>query len=123
MQSTQVDIEEIKEVYRSLTKQEQITAELISNVSFIFVTARSEALQKIAKAKEVLHAQKAIIIEACLFCRVSPQEVSDHDRAQLIEKYDDVRYEGFHCKNAKHVKLVHQLVGRRDWSCCRAPFH
>jgi hypothetical protein len=49
---------------------------------------------------------------------LSPQEVSEQDKQQLIARYDDVRYEGFHCELDEHEVLVHEIIGDREWSCC-----
>ena len=82
-------------------------AEKMTNLAHDYLSSERIRLYKLSSAKKLLNAQGQLTYEECFYCRLSPQEVSDQDKQELVDKYADVRFVGFHCSSEDHTELVH----------------
>ena len=87
-----------------------------------YETARQKTNSCVRKAKDKLTEFDARIEVKCLFCVKKVENVDTQDVCNLLEQYDNLRCEGFHCSIGTHKKRVHNIIGDQRWSCCEMPY-
>ena len=87
-----------------------------------YEVARRRTNTCVKQAKDNLSKHKLRIPVECIFCVKKPENVNSQDVIKLLEQYDDLLCEGFHCRIGTHKRRVHEIIGDRRCSCCEMPY-